>query len=158
MREDNSNAVKLKSRGQYAVMAMVELAHAKNNRPLPLSDIADNAGISLSYLEQLIAGMRRHQLVKSYRGPGGGYMLAKHPREIIITDILKAAEDSTPAKRNTLNGRKAQSCHHTYALWGHIGELLAVTLSKITLEDVLSERLENNPHTSKIFEIMAKSA
>ena len=140
------------------MMTMVALARAEQNRPLPLAEIAENAGVSLSYLEQLIAGMRRHDLVKSYRGPGGGYVLAKEPQDIMIAHILHAAEDSTPAKRTSANEQKAKSCNHTHALWGHIGELLAVTLGKITLQDVLSEELENNPHTRKVFEVLSESA
>ena len=139
-------------------MAMVELAKAEGGRPLPLSEIAGNAGISLSYLEQLIAGMRRHGLVRSYRGPGGGYILGKSIGEIMIADILMAAEDSTPAKRTASNSTKPKACAHTNALWNHIGQLLSVTLQQITLQDVINQNLESNPHTSKVFEVLAKTA
>ena len=121
-------------------MAMIELARSGSKHPLPLADIAANAGISLSYLEQLIAGMRRHKLVKSYRGPGGGYILGKHPDEIMIADILTAAEDSTPARRAKTNEDKPK-CAHTNALWLHMGEIIGSALHKITLEDVLHNRL-----------------
>ncbi|MCD8497512.1 MAG: Rrf2 family transcriptional regulator [Alphaproteobacteria bacterium] len=62
--------LKLTTRGKYAVMAMIEIGRSTGKRPVPLSDIAGTTNISLSYLEQLIAGLRRHGLVKSYRGPG----------------------------------------------------------------------------------------
>ena len=148
----------INTRGQYAVMAMVELAKAEGGRPLPLSEIAGNAGISLSYLEQLIAGMRRHGLVRSYRGPGGGYILGKSTNEILVADILVAAEDSTPARRTATNSPKSKTCTHTKALWNHIGQLLGVTLQQITLQDVINQNLESNPHTSKVFEVLAKTA
>ena len=153
----SEDGVKINTRGQYAVMAMVELANAGKDKPLPLSEIAENAGISLSYLEQLIAGMRRHDLVKSYRGPGGGYTLAKEPHDIIIAEILHAAEDSTPAKRHVLSGDRLR-CKYTRALMGHIENILEVTLTKITLEDVLNKRLDEHPETSKVFEVLSESA
>ncbi|MCD8493980.1 MAG: Rrf2 family transcriptional regulator [Alphaproteobacteria bacterium] len=93
--------LKLTTRGQYAVVAMVEIGRDGKKAPVPLSDIAETTNISLSYLEQLIAGLRRHGLVTSYRGPGGGYTLAKPAQSIAVSDILKAAEDSTPAKRHS---------------------------------------------------------
>ena len=102
--------------------------------------------------------MRRNGLVKSYRGPGGGYILGKSTNDIIIADILLAAEDSTPARRATTNDAKMKNCTSTHALWGHIGNLLSVTLRKITLQDVLNEQLDKNPHTRKVFEVLAESA
>jgi len=143
------DSLKLNSRGRYAVIAMVELAKAENKKPLPLSEIAENADISLSYLEQLIAGMRRHNLVKSYRGPGGGYILGKPSSAILIADILNAAEDSAPAKRNAAKTQKAATCAHTNALWSYIGELLSAALSKITLADVINNRLGNTSTSVK---------
>lgn len=152
------HTITLNSRGEYAVMAMVELARTGAKTPLPLAEIANNAGISLSYLEQLIAGMRRHHLVKSYRGPGGGYILGKNPDEILIADIFTAAEDCTPAKRTKISGSKPTKCLQTAALWNYVGQILGVTLRKITLEDVLNNRLDSHPHISKLFEIMEESA
>ena len=139
-------------------MAMIELARSGSKHPLPLADIAANAGISLSYLEQLIAGMRRHKLVKSYRGPGGGYLLNKSADEIMITDILRASEDNTPAKRKKTKTGKTTPCKHTHALWEHIGKILSATLCEITLHDVLHNQLEHHPHARKLFETMGKIA
>lgn len=150
--------VKINTRGQYAVMAMVELAKADEKNPLPLADIAKNAGISLSYLEQLIAGMRRHGLVRSYRGPGGGYVLGRSPEDIIIADILIAAEDSTPAKRTAAGTAKTKTCPQTQSLWAHISAILGVAMARISLKDVLDSNLGNQPQTSKIIEIIAKTA
>lgn len=133
--------LKLTTRGRYAVMAMVELAKSSPNKPVPLCDIADNAGISLSYLEQLIAGLRRNGLVQSCRGPGGGYVLGKTIDEIKVSDILNAAEDSTPAKRATQNQLRSNTCEHTHQLWDHIGAVLNLALEKISLEDVIESRI-----------------
>lgn len=152
------DGVKINTRGQYAIMAMVELASAGKSRPLPLSEIADNAGISLSYLEQLIAGMRRHGIVKSFRGPGGGYTLAKASEEIIIADILHAAEDSTPAKRHAISGDRIRSCDCTSSLMTHIEQLLEVALANITLDDVVNQRLDDNSEASKIIEVLRERA
>ena len=151
-----SDSLKLTTRGQYAVMAMVELAkNQAQNKPVPLSDIAQNAKISLSYLEQLIAGLRRHGLVKSCRGPGGGYTLARPLNEIAVSEILCAAEDSTPAKRANQSEYRTNNCEHTNMLWHHIGEFLNVTLNTITLKDVVEKRIENHPVTVKINQIVA---
>lgn len=120
-------------------MAMVSLVKAENGRPVPLSDIASESFISLSYLEQLVAGLRRHGLVKSYRGPGGGYILSKSLDEITIADILLAAEDSTPAKKNA-EDTTLKDCPESTALWTHISEILHTNLQKISLRDVLHSK------------------
>lgn len=131
--------IKLTTRGRYAVMAMVEIGQAKGNQPVPLADIAIRANISLSYLEQLVAGLRRHELVKSYRGPGGGYVLAKPLEQVAIADILMAAEDSTPAKRNNINNR-SNNCEYTSDLWDHIGKILYNQLRSLSLGDLIQKR------------------
>ncbi len=134
--------LKLTTRGHYAVMAMVELAKTAQDQPAPLSNIADKSNISLSYLEQLIAGLRRHNLVKSHRGPGGGYLLARPASEIIVADILIAAEDNEPAKRGAANKRQPHSCERTHVLWKHIGRQLYDFLKDISLADVLHGKME----------------
>lgn len=142
--------VKLTTRGRYAVMAMVELSANGFEKPMPLSEIAGRSNISLSYLEQLIAALRRNGLVVSHRGPGGGYLLAKMPDQIPVADILKAAEDCVPAKRQTSNSSTIND--QTRELFKHIGEILHVCLSKVSLADVLDRRLHANPHMMKLFD------
>lgn len=132
--------LKLTTRGHYAVVAMIEIGRDGKKTPVPLSGIAETTNISLSYLEQLIAGLRRHGLVKSYRGPGGGYTLARPAEDIVISDILKAAEDSTPAKRHSGEGRHGKSSPAS-ALWDYIGEVLNDSLCRVSLSDVLDGRL-----------------
>jgi Rrf2 family iron-sulfur cluster assembly transcriptional regulator len=143
--------LKLTSRGRYAVMAMVELAQRHNGQPVPLVEIADTSDISLSYLEQLFAALRRNGLVKSYRGPGGGYILAKPATDIRVSDILDAAEDSVPAKRVTKTSYDSGN-QPTRILWGHIGEILYVCMKHVSLEDVIQERLDSHPELNKLFE------
>lgn len=146
--------LQITSRGRYAVMAMVELAKSSEQTPVPLSDIAENGNLSLSYLEQLVAGLRRHNLVRSHRGPGGGYVIARPLSEILISEILIAAEDSTPAKRNANNSSlKLENCQYTMMLWGVIGELLHTTLNRLSLHDVIFGSVREHPTISKIFEI-----
>ena len=122
-------------------MAMVSLAANIQNAPVPLSDIARQSDISLSYLEQLVSGLRRDKLVKSYRGPGGGYSLALPAAEISIAQILKAAEHSTPGQKNKAHdGWNIRDCVHTDALFNHIGEYLGQYLQTISLADLLTDK------------------
>src|SRR5260370_189772 len=94
-------AVKLSTRGRYAVMAMVDLARHGNGSPVSLAEIAERQEISLSYLEQLFAKLRRSGLVHSVRGPGGGYLLAHHRDETRICDIIVAVDEPLHAGRCT---------------------------------------------------------
>ena len=134
--------LRLTTRGRYAIMAMVELGRRTGSEPAPLIEVAKRGNISLSYLEQLIAGLRRRGLVKSYRGPGGGYALAKPAAEISVPEILIAAEDSTPAKRTLQKAdKKSPDCDYTENLWDYIGETLYASLSCVTLQDVLDKKI-----------------
>src|SRR3954464_9664606 len=91
--------VRLSTKGRYAVMAMVDLASTSKGSPVALADIAERQEISLSYLEQLFAKLRKGGLVKSVRGPGGGYLLA-HPADIMrIPDIILGVEEPIRATR-----------------------------------------------------------
>ena len=89
--------MKLSSRSQYAITAMLELALHDNQSPVTLFDISSKQKISLSYLEQLFANLRKHKLVRGRRGPGGGYVLARSPDEIAIADIIAAVDTEKPA-------------------------------------------------------------
>lgn len=127
--------MKITTRGRYAVISIVDLVRAGDGEnPVPLSEIAKRQKISLSYLEQLFAGLRRNGLVRSYRGPGGGYILARPLDEITIADIMEAAEDSVPARRNISEERRstAHDCP-THALWDSLGDTLEDYFQKITL-------------------------
>ena len=89
--------MKLSTKGRYAVMAMVDLARHAQAKPVSLSDIAARQEISLSYLEQLFARLRRAGLVKSVRGPGGGYTIARDLDKVTVADIIKAVDEPLDA-------------------------------------------------------------
>ena len=93
--------MKLSTKGRYAAMAMIDLAMHSDGKPVSLADIADRQEISLSYLEQLFAKLRRGGLVKSVRGPGGGYLLAHSDQETRMSDIILAVDEPIHATRCT---------------------------------------------------------
>ncbi len=85
--------MRLTVRGSYAVRALVDLAGQGGSRPVSLREIAARSGISMSYLEQLFLKLRRQRLVKSVRGPGGGYLLAREPEAISVAEIIESVEE-----------------------------------------------------------------
>ena len=91
--------MRLSTKGRYAVMAMVDLATHSDGKPVALADIADRQEISLSYLEQLFGKLRKGGLVKSVRGPGGGYLLAREAGETRVSDIIMAVDELIKATR-----------------------------------------------------------
>jgi Rrf2 family iron-sulfur cluster assembly transcriptional regulator len=135
--------MKLSTKGRYAVMAMADLANASGDGPVTLSDIASRQSISLSYLEQLFAKLRRADIVSSIRGPGGGYRLSREPGDIRISDIIVAVDEPLRATRCSqtkgclADGRRCV----THDLWDELGRHIFLFLSSITLEDVLERRL-----------------
>lgn len=137
--------MKLSTKGRYAVMAMVDLAINSNDRPVCLADIAERQEISLSYLEQLFAKLRRGGLVKSVRGPGGGYLLA-HPAEgMRICDIILAVDEPIRATRCTpgqpFGCRSNKSRCLTHDLWEELGNQIYLYLSSVTVADVVNRRV-----------------
>ncbi len=133
--------MKLSTKGRYAVMAMVDLAAQGGDRPIALSDIAERQEISLSYLEQLFAKLRRGGIVKSVRGPGGGYLLAKDPADTQIAEIILAVDEPIRATRCTPGqplgcvGKKARCLTHD--LWEELGNQIFFFLSTVTVADVV---------------------
>lgn len=141
--------MKLSAKGRYAVMAMTDLAtHMRASdaaEPLTLAEIADRQEISLSYLEQLFSRLRRAGLVKSVRGPGGGYLLARSPAELRISDIVLAVDESLRATRcQPSNGKGCMSDASrcvTHDLWEELGNHIYLFLSAVSLEDVCARRV-----------------
>lgn len=137
--------MRLSTKGRYAVMAMADLAgHEDGSRAVTLADIARRQEISLSYLEQLFAKLRRHGLVKSVRGPGGGYRLTRPMDEVRVADIILAVDEPIRATR-CLPGSKgcmtASIRCVTHDLWEELGQQIHVFLSSITLADVVQRRV-----------------
>ena len=146
--------MRLSTKGRYAVMAMADLAgHAPEShdqtpagiKPVALADIAERQDISLSYLEQLFAKLRRGGLVTSVRGPGGGYRLSRPSNELRIADIIVAVDEPIAATRCKTGS--AKGCTKTGArcvthdLWEELGQQIHVFLSSVSLADVVEKRV-----------------
>jgi len=126
--------MKLSTKGRYAVTAMMDLAIHDQAGPVTLAEISQCQGISLSYLEQLFAKLRRHGLVEGVRGPGGGYRLARQSDEITVADIIAAVDEKVDATRcagrkNCQNGRRCL----THDLWSDLSQQIFSFLEGITL-------------------------
>lgn len=137
--------MKLSTKGRYAAMAMIDLAGNSQGKPVSLAEIAERQEISLSYLEQLFAKLRRGDLVKSVRGPGGGYLLARAPEETRISDIILAVDEPIRATRCTpgqpYGCRGNRSRCATHELWEELGNQIYLYLSSVTVADVLEKRI-----------------
>src|ERR1700761_2460475 len=142
--------MRLSTKGRYAVMAMADLAgHAMDAdagiRPVALADIAERQDISLSYLEQLFAKLRRGGLVTSVRGPGGGYRLSRPSGDLRIADIIMAVDEPIAATR--CKSGSSKGCTKTGArcvthdLWEELGQQIHVFLSSVSLADVVERRV-----------------
>lgn len=142
--------MKLSTKGRYAVMAMADLA--KNSvgddapgKPISLADIAARQEISLSYLEQLFARLRRGGLVKSVRGPGGGYLLAFPANETRIADIILAVDEPFRATRCQPGSPKGCTGYTgrciTHDLWEELGNHIQLFLNSVSLADVCERRV-----------------
>jgi Rrf2 family iron-sulfur cluster assembly transcriptional regulator len=140
--------VKLSTKGRYAVMALVDLASQSDGRPVALADIAERQEISLSYLEQLFAKLRRGGLVRSVRGPGGGYLLARAASETRISDAILAVDEPIRATRcksgSSAGCRANKSRCLTHDLWEELGNQIHVFLSSVSLADVCNRRVLGN--------------
>ena len=137
--------MRLSTKGRYAVMAMVDLAKHGTGAPISLAEIAERQEISLSYLEQLFAKLRTGGLVKSVRGPGGGYLLAHGASETRISDIILAVDEPIRATRCSpgapvgCRGNKSRCLTHD--LWEELGNQIHLFLSAVTLADVVEGRV-----------------
>jgi len=137
--------LKLSTKGRYAVMAMADLARQSIGKPVALADIAERQDISLSYLEQLFGKLRRGAQVKSVRGPGGGYMLARPPSEMRVSDIIMAVDEPIKATRCTPGSpagcREDRSRCLTHDLWEELGNQIYLFLSTISLDDIINNKV-----------------
>jgi Rrf2 family transcriptional regulator, iron-sulfur cluster assembly transcription factor len=138
--------MRLSTKGRYAVMAMADLARRQDaaERAVALADIAARQEISLSYLEQLFARLRRKGLVQSARGPGGGYRLARTAEATSIAEIVHAVDEPIRATRCTSPGEgcmlKGERCL-THDLWEDLGAQIETYLASVSLADVIGGRL-----------------
>ena len=133
--------MKLTSRGRYAVTAMFDIALRPEGERVTLNEISRRQGISLSYLEQIFARLRRAGLVSSLRGPGGGYTLARPAAEISVADIIHAVDEVLDARycqggRDCNNGQECLS----HMLWNDLSEKIEAYLHEITLQQLIDQR------------------
>ncbi len=133
--------MRLTTKGRYAVTAMLDLALHGTERPVSLADISGRQNISLSYLEQLFAKLRRNELVKSVRGPGGGYRLSRGGDEIFVAEIIDAVNETVDATGcgGTSNCQQGEVCL-THHLWMDLSEQIRDFLGDITLADLVTRR------------------
>ena len=137
--------MRLSTKGRYAVMAMADLARNGADRAVSLAEIATRQEISLSYLEQLFARLRKGGLVKSVRGPGGGYRLAREACETAVAEIVLAVDEPIRATRCVGAGSpkgcmiKGERCI-THHLWEDLGQEIHRYLASVSLEDVIQNR------------------
>jgi len=133
--------MRLSTKAQYAVRAMVSLSLYSAGKPVALKDISAREDISLTYLEQLFVKLRRGDIVKSVRGPGGGYMLARDAAEIQVDEIIDSVEESlVPVSCMDKKGGCACDDHCvTHSVWHGLGERIRQFLGSITLADLTTE-------------------
>jgi Rrf2 family iron-sulfur cluster assembly transcriptional regulator len=136
--------MQLTTKGRYAVTAMLDLASNDSSRPVTLDTISQRQNISLSYLEQLFAKLRKASLVKSIRGPGGGYLLNVNPVDITLTEIIEAVDENIDLRRchgakNCLRGKQCLS-HH---LWCEVSDQIRGFLSSRNLQQVIDDYYTN---------------
>ena len=126
--------MKLSAKGRYAVMAICDLATSTDGRPVSLAEIAERQDISLSYLEQLFAKLRRAGVVKSVRGPGGGYLPARPLKDITIASIVAAVDHTDAAEKAA---RVAEPKPITHDLWEQLGNQVHWFLKRVSVADGL---------------------
>lgn len=133
--------MRLTTKGRFAVTAMVDLAMRGGTSPVTLASISERQKISLSYLEQLFGKLRRHNIVESVRGPGGGYFLARPSSQISIADVIVAVDEPLDA---TKCGGMA-NCHDdrqcvTHDLWTGLNESIYAYLNAVSLKQVVDSQ------------------
>ena len=133
--------MRLTTKGRFAVTAMIDLAMHHGSGPVTLAEISGRQKISLSYLEQLFGKLRRHQLVESVRGPGGGYVLARDMEKVTVTDVILAVDEPIDA---TQCGGK-ENCHDdgkclTHDLWAALNERIFDYLGAVSLRQLVDSQ------------------
>jgi Rrf2 family transcriptional regulator, iron-sulfur cluster assembly transcription factor len=130
--------MRLTTKGRFAVTAMMDLAMHHGSGPVTLAEISGRQKISLSYLEQLFGKLRRHQLVESVRGPGGGYCLAKETGKLTVAEIILAVDEPIDATQcgGKENCRDEQKCL-THDLWATLNDRIFDYLESVTLHQLV---------------------
>ena len=133
--------MRLTTKGRFAVTAMIDLALRRSAGPVTLAGISERQRISLSYLEQLFGKLRRHRIVSSVRGPGGGYCLAKTMDAITVADIIVAVDE--PLDATSCGGKENCQDEHrcmTHDLWSNLNDKMFEYLNSVSLADLVSQQ------------------
>lgn len=137
--------MQITTKGRYAITAMLDLAIHSSSGPINLTKISERQNISLSYLEQLFAKLRKHNLVKSVRGPGGGYSLNLETQKINISQIIEAVDENVDLRRcsGSANCNNGKQCI-THGLWCEISGQIRGFLQQKTLAHVIDDYKQKN--------------
>lgn len=138
--------MRLTTKGRFAVTAMLDLALQDNGRPVTLAGISERQNISLSYLEQLFSRLRQNGLVKSVRGPGGGYRVALPLDEVSVSDIIRAVDEQIDATQcggheNCMGDKPCM----THALWSALNHKILDYLEGVSLATLVAAQKGNQP-------------
>ena len=145
--------MKLTSKGRYAVMAMADLAKNNVKEPTSLTEISLRQGISIAYLEQLFLRLRKNNLVRSARGPSGGYILSRPPNEIKLLSIISAVDEKIKTvkcrkeSKKGCNGKSIKCITHN--LWDDLETHINKFFEDNTLNDILFKEVRNNSEELK---------
>lgn len=133
--------MKLTSKGRYAVTAMLDIAINQSKGPITLAMISERQDISLSYLEQIFAKLKKSDLVLSARGPGGGYRLSRDPDEISVSEVIAAVNEDLEARKckGRENCKGGEECL-SHELWSDLSEMIEQFLENITLQKIIEKR------------------
>src|ERR1035437_5985494 len=138
--------MRLTTKGRFAVTAMIDLAMRGGNGPVTLAGISQRQEISLSYLEQLFGKLRRHEIVESVRGPGGGYNLARLAENVTVADIIIAVDEPLDAtqcggKESCQTGSKNDGARcMTHDLWSTLNSKIVDYLDSVSLKDLVDQQ------------------
>ena len=145
--------MRLTTKGRFAVTAMLDLALRHAQGPVTLAGIGQRQSISLSYLEQLFGKLRRHALVESVRGPGGGYRLARPAAEVSVAEIILAVDEplDTTQCGGMENCKEDRRCM-THDLWAALNDKLYEFLDSVTLQDLVNEQLAKNGNVTVLMD------
>jgi Rrf2 family iron-sulfur cluster assembly transcriptional regulator len=133
--------MRLTTKGRFAVTAMIDLAMRTTEGPVTLAGISERQKISLSYLEQLFAKLRREGLVESVRGPGGGYLLARAAASVSVADIIRAVDE--PIETTQCGGMENCQDEHrcmTHELWTSLSTHIYAFLSSVSLAQLVEQQ------------------
>lgn len=133
--------MRLTTKGRFAVTAMLDLALNESGRPVTLTTISERQDISLSYLEQLFSRLRKNGLVKSVRGPGGGYRMALDPKAVSVSDIIRAVDEQIDATQcgGNENCQDERRCM-THDLWTALNYKILEYLESVTLAQLVASQ------------------